>query len=81
MAEDIPDINAAKMRELMQDYRAAGSQSRRREIENEVLEETVWKLQSDEYVVTRKELMILQDRIGDDEVADRIFDRLFIQKL
>lgn len=80
MSEDIPDIDIEKLRELMEDYRATGSDSRRREIENDVLDETVWKLQPDEYILTKRQLWILQDRI-DDEVANRIFKQLFVQKL
>jgi hypothetical protein len=80
MTEDIPDIDIDKLCELMEDYRGTGSESRRREIENDVLDETVWKLQPDEYILTKRQLWILQDRI-DDEVANRIFKQLFVQKL
>lgn len=52
-------FDGKRIRELMADYRDASSRQERREIEEKVLEETVWsgpELEPWEFVVTRREL-------------------------
>lgn len=42
MTEDNHEIDVARLRELMAEYQSVRTPARRREIENTVLEETLW---------------------------------------
>lgn len=72
------EIDLGRLYELMDDYRdAVGSRRRQREIENKVLEETVWQVRQEEYVLPEDDLRALLDRIDDSE-ARRFLRRILL---
>lgn len=80
--DDIPTVNAGKIRELMQDYKTARSAAERREIETEVLAETVWQVDHDMYLLSEADLRTLLDRTEDDDKqVQRILRQAFLSEL
>lgn len=82
MTEDKPDVSWERLYSLMEDYASARSRREQRRIENSVLEETVWKVEENEYRLTESELHTLLERVNnDDEVVQRILRRLYLDQI
>lgn len=82
MTEDNHDIDLKRLSELMEDYQSTTTREKQRQIENEVLAETVWKVRQENHLLSEADLKTLLDRIDDDdEVAKRILIRPFVNKL
>ncbi|WP_424004180.1 hypothetical protein ACOZ4I_06495 [Haloarcula salina] len=84
MTDTNPDIDLHRLYELIDDYQSTSNREKQRQIENQVLEETVWKVpETDEkYYLTEREANILQKGIviNDPEVR-RILRKVFIRNM
>lgn len=81
MAENTKEINQVRLRELMDEFESTKDRRRKREIENEVLAETVWKVSEEEYIITESEVKILLDSVDDDDkTAKWILTEYFLDK-
>jgi hypothetical protein len=80
------DIDAAQIAEHIEAYREAADPEERRQIENAVLAETVWKtdprLREDKLVLDEPDVDVLSSALPDDaEEAQRILRSFYVQRL
>jgi|APHM01.1.fsa_nt_gi hypothetical protein len=79
------DINKDRVEELITEYIDATSDKKRREIETDFLQETLWKVRRDDQPFaqyTEEELRLISDALDDDaEKANMLTRRPFVKKL
>lgn len=82
MTNNQPHIDVSQLYDLMDDYESTNSRTRQREIENKILEETVWQVREKDFVLSEADLRTLLDRVDDeDNVSRRILMRRFVNRL
>jgi hypothetical protein len=88
MSEDTNniDIDAAKLSDLVEEYRETTDREEQRKIENQVLAETVWQTpdqsSKEELVLSKTQVELLYAEIPDDaKEAKRILRSFYVERL